>query len=78
MKQQRNFLKVGPIGRTPDFCILSHESIYVGIIDNKAYSKYSIINDYCNRMVHNYIKTYSSEFYPLAISFISLEVLERA
>jgi hypothetical protein len=57
---------VGPIGLTPDVCILSHESRYVGIIDNKAYSKYTISNDHHNRMVHNYIKTYSTECYPLA------------
>jgi AlwI restriction endonuclease. len=57
---------VGPIGLTPDVCILSHESRYVGIIDNKAYSKYTISNDHHNRMVHNYIKSYSAECYPLA------------
>jgi len=57
---------VGPIGLTPDVYILSHESRYVGIIDNKAYSKYTISNDHRNRMVHNYIKTYSAECYPLA------------
>ncbi|MDD4835260.1 MAG: restriction endonuclease FokI C-terminal domain-containing protein [Lutispora sp.] len=57
---------VGPIGLTPDVYILSHESRYVGIIDNKAYSKYTISNDHRNRMIHNYIKTYSAESYPLA------------
>jgi hypothetical protein len=57
---------VGPIGLTPDVFILSNESKYVGIIDNKAYSKYSISNDHHNRMVHNYIKTYSQQKYPLA------------
>lgn len=57
---------VGPIGLTPDVYILSHESRYVGIIDNKAYSKYTISNDHRNRMVHNYIKTYSAECYSLA------------
>jgi hypothetical protein len=57
---------VGPIGLTPDVYILSHESRFVGIIDNKAYSKYTISNDHRNRMVHNYIKTYSAECYPLA------------
>lgn len=57
---------VGPIGLTPDVYLLSHESKYVGIIDNKAYSKYTISNDHHNRMVHNYIKAYSTECYPLA------------
>ena len=57
---------VGPIGLTPDVYILSHESRFVGIIDNKAYSKYTISNDHRNRMVHNYIKTYGAECYPLA------------
>ena len=47
---------VGPIGLTPDVLILSDNDGYVGIIDNKAYSKYSISNDHHNRMVHNYIK----------------------
>lgn len=57
---------VGPIGLSPDVFILSDESKYVGIIDNKAYSKYTINNDHRNRMIHNYIKTYSKEKYPLA------------
>jgi dsDNA-binding SOS-regulon protein len=46
---------VGPIGLTPDVLVLSDESGYCGIIDNKAYSKYTISNDHHNRMVHNYI-----------------------
>lgn len=58
---------VGPIGLTPDVLILSDQERYIGILDNKAYSKYSINNDHRNRMVHNYIKTYSTEQnYPLA------------
>lgn len=57
---------VGPIGLSPDVFILSDESQYVGIIDNKAYSKYTISNDHRNRMIHNYIKSYSNEQYPLA------------
>lgn len=57
---------VGPIGLTPDILITSHSSKYVAILDNKAYSKYSINNDHRNRMIHNYIKTYSQEQYPLA------------
>ena len=63
---------VGPIGLSPDVFILSDESKYIGIIDNKAYSKYTISNDHRNRMIHNYIKTYSKEKYPLAFfSYIS-------
>lgn len=46
---------VGPIGLTPDVLVLSDSDGYVGIIDNKAYSKYTISNDHHNRMVHNYI-----------------------
>lgn len=47
---------VGPIGLTPDVLILSDSDGYAGIIDNKAYSKYTISNDHHNRMVHNYIE----------------------
>lgn len=60
---------VGPIGLTPDVLILSDEDGYQAIIDNKAYSKYSINNDHHNRMVHNYINglaNYSSYRAPLA------------
>lgn len=58
---------VGPIGLTPDVLILSDQDGYAGILDNKAYSKYSISNDHRNRMVHNYIRTYTSnQIYPLA------------
>lgn len=57
---------VGPIGLTPDVLLISHTSKYVAILDNKAYSKYTINNDHRNRMIHNYIKTYSQEKYPLA------------
>lgn len=46
---------VGPIGLTPDILVLSDSDGYSGIIDNKAYSAYSISNDHRNRMVHNYI-----------------------
>ena len=46
---------VGPIGKTPDVLVLSDTSGFAGIIDNKAYSNYSISNDHHNRMVHNYI-----------------------
>lgn len=58
---------VGPIGLTPDVLVLSDKEKYIGIIDNKAYSKYTISNDHKNRMIHNYIKTYSQgQEYPLA------------
>lgn len=57
---------VGSIGLTPDVLICSHPSGYYGIIDNKAYSNYIISNDHHNRMVHNYIKTYSKLELPLA------------
>lgn len=57
---------VGPIGLTPDVLLISDSDRYVGIIDNKAYAKYSISNDHHNRMVHNYIPTYSNNRYPLA------------
>lgn len=60
---------VGPIGLTPDVLILSDKGGYCGIIDNKAYSKYTISNDHHNRMVHNYIeglRNYCSSSNPLA------------
>lgn len=60
---------VGPIGLTPDVLILSDADGYQAIIDNKAYSKYTISNDHHNRMVHNYIKNlkrYSNSDAPLA------------
>ena len=46
---------VGPIGLTPDVLLISDDNGYQAIIDNKAYSRYSISNDHHNRMVHNYI-----------------------
>lgn len=60
---------VGPIGLTPDVLLMSDSDGYIGIIDNKAYSKYTISNDHHNRMVHNYIRNirnYYSGSYPLA------------
>lgn len=53
---------VGPIGLTPDVLILSDSDGYAGIIDNKAYSKYSINNDHHNRMVHNYINNINNYY----------------
>lgn len=60
---------VGPIGLTPDVLLLSDTEGYQAIIDNKAYSKYTISNDHHNRMVHNYIENlnrYGSSTVPLA------------
>jgi hypothetical protein len=60
---------VGPIGLTPDVLLLSDADGYCGIIDNKAYSKYTISNDHHNRMVHNYIEglgNYCTSRNPLA------------
>lgn len=60
---------VGPIGLTPDVLLLSDSDGYQAIIDNKAYSKYTISNDHHNRMVYNYIQDlnrYSNSVAPLA------------
>lgn len=60
---------VGPVGLTPDVLVVSDECGYSGIIDNKAYSEYSINNDHHNRMVQNYIGNignYYSDGHPLA------------
>lgn len=60
---------VGPIGLTPDVLLISDSAGYQAIIDNKAYSRYSISNDHRNRMVHNYIEnlnSYSKSGKPLA------------
>lgn len=58
---------VGPIGLTPDVLVLSDSEGYIGILDNKAYSNYTITNDHKNRMIHNYIKSYNrGQKYPLA------------
>ena len=64
-----NTTHVGPIGRTPDVLLISDNDGYQAIIDNKAYSRYTISNDHHNRMVHNYIanlQSYSDSRYPLA------------
>jgi len=60
---------VGSIGLSPDVLLLSDESGYCGIIDNKAYSKYTISNDHRNRMITNYIsglQTYYNGSLPLS------------
>lgn len=62
-------MHVGPLGKTPDVLIISHEANYQAIIDNKAYRAYSITNDHFNRMVHNYVPAlsdYSDSLSPLA------------
>ena len=56
----------------PDILLLSDSEGYQAIVDNKAYSKYSISGDHHNRMVHNYLKriqSYSSS--PLPIGFFT-------
>ena len=52
----------------PDILLLSDSDGYQAVIDNKAYSKYTISGDHHNRMVHNYLErigTYSSSGYPI-------------
>ncbi len=52
----------------PDVLLLSDSDGYQAVIDNKAYSKYSITGDHHNRMVRNYlerIRTYSDSTYPI-------------
>lgn len=62
----------GSLGLTPDVLVLSDEESFCGIIDNKAYSKYSISNDHHNRMVTNYIKNISKYYGgKLPLSFFS-------
>ncbi|WP_017687639.1 AlwI family type II restriction endonuclease [Paenibacillus sp. PAMC 26794] len=56
---------VGASPRHPDVLIES-PLCYSGIIDNKAYSAYSISNDHRNRMEQNYIPTYQSSHGDLA------------
>ena len=65
-----NSIHLGQTGSrsAPDVLIISDNDGYQAIIDNKAYSKYSITGDHHNRMVHNYIEkiaTYSECTYPI-------------
>jgi hypothetical protein len=53
---------IGAVGLTPDVLILSNSEGYCGIIDNKAYSAYSINNDHRNRMVYNYISGFRNYY----------------
>lgn len=59
----------------PDVLLLSDSEGYQAIIDNKAYSAYSITGDHHNRMVHNYlegINNYSNYNKPIGFfSYIS-------
>lgn len=60
---------IGSIGLTPDVLVISNKDGYCGIIDNKAYSQYSITNDHHNRMVVNYINgfnRYAQTSWPLS------------
>ena len=53
---------------SPDILLLSDSDGYQAVIDNKAYSKYSISGDHHNRMVHNYLEkigSYSTSSYPI-------------
>ncbi len=62
-------IHVGPQGLTPDVLIIPDSGDWQAIIDNKAYSRYTISNDHRNRMIHNYIPGvdgYSSSQAPLS------------
>ncbi len=65
-----NAIHLGQTGSksAPDILLLSDSEGYQAIIDNKAYSKYSITGDHHNRMVHNYIEkvsNFSDSPYPI-------------
>lgn len=65
-----NAIHLGQTGSksAPDILLISDNDGYQAIIDNKAYSKYSISGDHHNRMVHNYIENisnYSDCSYPI-------------
>ncbi|WP_294495270.1 restriction endonuclease FokI C-terminal domain-containing protein [uncultured Ruminobacter sp.] len=65
-----NAIHLGQTGSksAPDILLISDDDGYQAIIDNKAYSKYSISGDHHNRMVHNYIENvsnYSDSQYPI-------------
>ena len=65
-----NAVHLGQTGSksAPDVLLISDSDGYQAIVDNKAYSKYSITGDHHNRMVHNYIENvsnYSSSSYPI-------------
>lgn len=65
-----NAIHLGQTGSksAPDVLLISDDEGYQAIIDNKAYSRYSISGDHHNRMVHNYIENianYSECNYPI-------------
>lgn len=65
-----NAIHLGQTGSksAPDVLLVSDDDGYQAIVDNKAYSKYSITGDHHNRMVHNYIENvsnYSDCKYPI-------------
>ncbi len=65
-----NAVHLGQMGArsAPDVLLVSDSDGYQAIIDNKAYSEYSITGDHHNRMVHNYIENisnYSQSNYPI-------------
>ena len=65
-----NAIHLGQTGSksAPDILLVSDSEGYQAVIDNKAYSKYSITGDHHNRMVRNYldrISNYSSYEYPI-------------
>ena len=69
-----NAIHLGQTGSksAPDVLLISDSDGYQAIIDNKAYSQYSITGDHHNRMVHNYIgniANYSN--YQLPIGFFT-------
>lgn len=69
-----NAVHLGQTGSksAPDILLVSDSEGYQAIIDNKAYSKYSITGDHHNRMVHNYIEKISNySDSPLPIGFFS-------
>lgn len=57
-----NAVHLGQTGSksAPDILLVSDSEGYQAIIDNKAYSKYSISGDHRNRMIHNYIERISN------------------
>lgn len=52
---------IGAQPLNPDIHIMDGSNNINGIIDTKAYAAYSINNDHRNRMLHNYIPTFSHE-----------------
>ncbi len=52
---------VGNHALYPDVFVESPEN-YCGIIDTKAYRRYTLNNDHRNRMVNNYIPTYQNQY----------------